>query len=278
MRLFLESEAKRAARKLAEVNATASDSALQTPFQSLYLLARSELAKPKLLPHYLYAMRNSHITCDNMLKYCVLLHIYIQNEEGADPFPLQEFFAHLLQLFPQLIESYSADDFKRDKSADKTTNTRNKSQDRSSRTPSPPVSSRSDSAFACKELYLLTHIVKPYIAYLLKFSSSQAALSELSCRREGPRGHEAWMLINLLKLVVSVTAGFTVIGRYFLNAYGHLVILLTKALARDINKIMPSLAAYVFRENERLTACREARREATEEFVRLLEEISELNE
>jgi hypothetical protein len=89
--------------------------------------------------------------------------------------------------------------------------------------------------------------VRPYIAYLLKFISAQEDLLLLEKQREGASNHEAWMLINLLKLAASISNGFTVIGRYFLSSYGHLVVLLTKALARDINKMMPKLALFVNR-------------------------------
>ncbi len=79
------------------------------------------------------------------------------------------------------------------------------------------------------------------------------------------------MLINFLKLSTSISNGFTVIGRYFLSSYGHLVVLLTKALARDINKIMPLLALFVNRENDRLSTGIEGNIRSIEEFVRLLE-------
>jgi hypothetical protein len=96
--------------------------------------------------------------------------------------------------------------------------------------------------------------VRPYIAYLLKFLFAQGELVELEGRKDGVRGHEAWMLVNFLKLAISVTGGFTVIGRYFLSSYGHLVVLLTKALARDINRIMPLVGAFISKENDRLSA------------------------
>jgi hypothetical protein len=81
------------------------------------------------------------------------------------------------------------------------------------------------------------------------------------------------MVINLLKTAASISIGFTVIGRYFLSSYGHLVVLLTKALARDINKIMPILAIFINRENERLStgvAGVDSNIGAFDEFVRLL--------
>jgi hypothetical protein len=46
--------------------------------------------------------------------------------------------------------------------------------------------------------------------------------------------HEAWMMINLLKMITSVTNNFTMIGRYYIRSYGYLVVVLTKALSRDI--------------------------------------------
>lgn len=81
------------------------------------------------------------------------------------------------------------------------------------------------------------------------------------------------MLINLLKMSASISNGFTVIGRYFLSSYGHLVVLLTKTLARDINKIMPILALFVNRENSRLStviAGVDSNIGVFDEFVRLL--------
>lgn len=80
------------------------------------------------------------------------------------------------------------------------------------------------------------------------------------------------MLINLLKMAASISNGFTIIGRYFLSSYGHLVVMLTKAIARDINKIMPILAAFVNKENERLLTgiTIDNNMSSFDEFVRLL--------
>lgn len=111
---------------------------------------------------------------------------------------------------------------------------------------SPLPSSRSDTAgFVCKEVYLLTHVVKPYIAYLLKFFSSQEDLIEIEKRSEKLGIHDAWRLVNYLKLLSSATFGFTFIGRYFLSSYGHLVVLLTRTLARDISRMMNLLSRFV---------------------------------
>jgi hypothetical protein len=85
------------------------------------------------------------------------------------------------------------------------------------------------------------------------------------------------MIVNFLKSAASVSNGFTFIGRYFLKSYGHLVVLLTKALARDINTMMPLLASFVSKENNRLIGNKELPLGAVQEFVRLLEEISMLN-
>lgn len=86
------------------------------------------------------------------------------------------------------------------------------------------------------------------------------------------------MLLNLLKLMTSIICGFTVIGRYFLSSHGHLIVLLSKALARDINKMMPLLSAYVYKQNYRFSETATSPNNAVEDFVRLLEEISKLNE
>lgn len=78
------------------------------------------------------------------------------------------------------------------------------------------------------------------------------------------------MLINYLKLITSITTNFTMIGRYFMTSYGALVVLLTKTLARDINKIMGFLSAFVSQENFKLAERIETSMDEVHEFVNLL--------
>jgi hypothetical protein len=86
---------------------TASGCILQTTFQALYILAKTELIKPKQLLHYLTAMRNTTIGPECMLKFCVLVHIAVQNgRDTIDPEPIQLFLAEILQMVPQLMEKY----------------------------------------------------------------------------------------------------------------------------------------------------------------------------
>lgn len=86
----------------------------------------------------------------------------------------------------------------------------------------------------------------------MKFFANQASLVEIFKKERITQSHEAWMLINYLKLVTSISINFTMIGRYFMTSYGALVVLLTKTLARDINKIMGFLSSFVSQENCKL--------------------------
>jgi hypothetical protein len=61
------------------------------------------------------------------------------------------------------------------------------------------------------------------------------------------------------------------IGRYFINTYGHLVILLTKTLARDISKMMSYLGDFVFEQNYLFsTQCLTEENKLVLEFVNML--------
>ena len=42
----------------------------------------------------------------------------------------------------------------------------------------------------------------------------------------------------MLKMVVAVSGNFTMIGRYYIKAYGYLVVLLSKALAACLRIFM----------------------------------------
>lgn len=93
--------------------------------------------------------------------------------------------------------------------------------------------------------------------------------------------HEAWMMINLLKAITSISNHFTMIGRYFMKQYGHLVVLLIRAMSFDINKFTILLKKYVITQNSLLSCSTSLDREVSsniQDFIKMLEEISKLNE
>jgi hypothetical protein len=58
--------------------------------------------------------------------------------------------------------------------------------------------------------------------------------------------------VNLLKMIVSITNHFTMIGRYFMRPYGQLVVLLSKTLSRDIDNLVIASSQYVRKAKERV--------------------------
>ena len=53
-------------------------------------------------------------------------------------------------------------------------------------------------------------------------------------------------------MIVSITNHFTMIGRYFIRPYGHLVVLLSKTLSRDIDNLVIASSQYVRKAKERV--------------------------
>jgi hypothetical protein len=52
-------------------------------------------------------MKSSNFCSENMLKFCVLVHIVVQkDEEKIEEETLQAFLTELLQLIPKMIEKY----------------------------------------------------------------------------------------------------------------------------------------------------------------------------
>jgi hypothetical protein len=52
-------------------------------------------------------MKSSNLCSENMLKFCVLVHIVVQkDEEKIEEEALQAFLTELLQLIPKMIEKY----------------------------------------------------------------------------------------------------------------------------------------------------------------------------
>lgn len=131
-------------------------------------------------------MKKSELSPENMLKYCNLVHIYVQNSNSEIEVDcLQEFVAWLLERCPVIIEKYEANEFKKDKSIDGRTG---KSPNRSCNH-SPMTSTRSEEIFVCKEIYLLTHMIRPYIGYLMKFFANQASLAEIFKKERITQSH-----------------------------------------------------------------------------------------
>jgi hypothetical protein len=86
-------------------------------------------------------------------------------------------------------------------------------------------------------------------------------------------------MLNHLRLVATVSNNFTMIGRYYMRSYGHLIILLTEVLARDVYKTMNSLKIFVTSWNNKLIAMDlNTKNQESIDFIRLLEEISLVNE
>jgi hypothetical protein len=92
------------------------------------------------------------------------------------------------------------------------------------------ASTRSEDLALCKEVLLISGVVRPYLALLLKLALSLEGLRRWK-QKKGLEQQEAWSVVNLLKMVVAVSGNFTMIGRYYIKAYGHLVVVLSKALA-----------------------------------------------
>jgi len=61
-------------------------------------------------------------------------------------------------------------------------------------------------------------------------------------------------------MIASVASNFTMIGRYFIKPYGCMVVLLSKALSRDIDNLITASGQFVMAEKERVSE-RSRRRE-----------------
>lgn len=86
-------------------------------------------------------------------------------------------------------------------------------------------------------------------------------------------------MLNHLRLVASVSNNFTMIGRYYMKSYGHMIILLTEVLARDVYKTMGSLKIFVNTWNNKLILMDlNSKKQDSIDFIRLLDEISLVNE
>jgi hypothetical protein len=94
--------------------------------------------------------------------------------------------AYLLEKCPDLIEKYEANEFKRDKVGERRSASKSPSR---SCNQSPVASTRSEEVFVCKEVYLVTHIIRTYIGYLMKLFSTQANLSQLADRSKTLQYH-----------------------------------------------------------------------------------------
>ena len=57
------------------------------------------------------------------------------------------------------------------------------------------------------------------------------------------------MMVNLLKAISSITFHFTNIGRYYMKPYGHLIVLLSKTLSRDISHLVEATGKYVYSQS-----------------------------
>jgi len=66
------------------------------------------------------------------------------------------------------------------------------------------------------------------------------------------------MLINLLKMMAGIVYHFSMIGRYFIKQYGHLVILLTRALASDVARFISLLKSHTTSQNGILSSLYQA--------------------
>lgn len=86
-------------------------------------------------------------------------------------------------------------------------------------------------------------------------------------------------MLNHLRLVATVSNNFTMIGRYYMKSYGHMIILLTEVLARDVYKTMGSLKIFVNTWNNKLILMDlNSKKQDSIDFIRLLDEISLVNE
>lgn len=86
-------------------------------------------------------------------------------------------------------------------------------------------------------------------------------------------------MLNHLRLVATVSNNFTMIGRYYMKSYGHMIILLTEVLARDVYKTMGSLKIFVNTWNNKLILMNlNSKKQDSIDFIRLLDEISLVNE
>jgi hypothetical protein len=261
----MSSEKKRALQKLAEVNMGAGGCRLVTPFRSLALLVTSEVAKGDRLGHYLEAMARAAPTPDLLLKQAVLVHILIQEKSQLDQEQLLGFLGRLLETSGKLLEKHTKQELREGGSA---------SCGRS-------VSTRSEDLPICKEVLLLSTVVRPYLGYLMKIASTASSFRRFERRTLSFERHEAWGMLNLLRTIGSISSQFTLLGRYYMRSYGHLVVLLSKALSRDISNLVEASSKYVGAQNHLLSCLnvvQEGREEELRELVQMLQEISLLNE
>lgn len=89
------------------------------------------------------------------------------------------------------------------------------------------------------------------------------------------RESEAWRMINHLSSIGNISVAFKMVGRYFMKPYGHLVQLLSKTLAKEVNRCYSKLRRYVLISNKRVVFDHNRHIEG---LVSLLKEIGTLND
>ena len=134
--------------------------------------------------------------------------------------------------------------------------------------------------FLCKEIFLISSVIKSYIGYTCKLVTMFAMYKKLKVKPRVEQ-YEGWMIINLLKIITGFTNHFTMIGRYFIKEFGILVILIIKVITKDIVMFSDTLKVLAFHQNCILTCANLEDKDyqmEIEEFMKMLNEIAKLNE
>lgn len=99
------------------------------------------------------------------------------------------------------------------------------------------------------EKLLLSEVLKPYLGYLMRLVATRDDSLPAS---DLLQPHHAWKIINSLRMIGCTTTSFTTIGRYFKTNYGHLVVLLTRTLSRDIHPLVQAFRQFIQTQRSRV--------------------------
>jgi len=162
LRLLFTPEWKTAAEKLEKIALWHTNSKLTTSYKEIALLVLTEIIRHKKIESYIAAMNHASLTPELLLKYSILIHVYLQEQPNALPKSAVDLLAHLLQTSSSMVQHYA--------SAEEREEGCSSSNPRSVCTRS--ASTRSEEIMICKEVFLISAVVRPYLGLLLKVGHS----------------------------------------------------------------------------------------------------------
>ena len=161
LRLLFTPDWKIAAGKLEKIALWHTNSRLVTYYKKLAILVANDCHKK--LESYITAMMHATLTPELLLKYLILVHLCLQElPQFLSNQPLVDFLGYLLQSSAEMSQHFAKLD--------------EKEEGRISCIIKPvcshSASTRSEELVLCKEVFLISTVVRPYIAFLLKLAMS----------------------------------------------------------------------------------------------------------